>query len=87
MAIIWKDPPPPYKGNAGGGYVRFRPLLEPLRERPGAWGVIRTYADSRMAASAAQSIRRRYPEFDATARVTDDRGSELYARFIGRTNG
>lgn len=76
--LEFRDPAPPKTGQRG----RIGKLLDALREHPGRWAVVGSYA-GRGASPAAARINK-IPGYEAVARKLDGEPRyELFARYIG----
>lgn len=82
--IVWRDPPPP---SAGSNRSTYAPILAELMQRPGTWALINTHTSPKTSWSAATRLRSLYPGFEFAGRSKPGGGGELYARYLGCTNG
>lgn len=72
----WKSPAPA----RGGRYNSHWPtIIARLSERPGEWALVKTGSGCQ---GSLHHLKRQYPQCEWTTR---QRGSELYARFVGPT--
>ncbi len=88
MTVIWKDPP---TENAPVKRTYHRPWvtrLEPVMERPGKWALVDIFSHYQKAQRTAYRLTQRAVvlppgRWEFLAVRTEDRGGELYARFLG----
>lgn len=86
--IAWEAPP---ETGFGRNKVDWSQALHQLRTNPGHWARIAEYDREATAASAAQSLRKRHPEYEFRSTIVREGGvgreyegtSRVYGRFVG----
>lgn len=82
MTVIWCDPPPLRN-------TKWRRILTPVTEHPGAWALVREYDSERQATGAVRDLRRGQavaPEGRWQFRrawIEDTRGWGVWAKYLG----
>ena len=78
MSIEWREPP---AGNDKRGGSQWAKTLEPLRERPTVWAMVRAFGSHNGAAQAVTRLRKNDNldgKWEFVARDT-----EVFARYVG----
>jgi hypothetical protein len=78
IEIVWREPPPKVSRS------KWADLLAPLKERPGAWAMIRTDTPERVSGlrtrlSKTSAVK---GQFELRAHKVSDQVAELYVRFM-----
>ncbi len=80
----WKEPPPRTRQGSPG---IWNGIVSELRANPGQWALVRTYAHPSSASSTATQLKIRFPRLEVTSRKRDDGQADMYARWVGVTDG
>jgi hypothetical protein len=83
--IVWEDPPPAV---GRGVKPQWPERLRPLADHPKRWAKVHHFKSKSGASTIARKVNQgRYPlvlgKWEATARPTEDGGSDLYVRYMG----